>query len=217
MIYTDPDPVPPGISKEKPLEHYASGGNENPWLSYTKTKYYTNAFIVQNGRLLLGMKKRGFGKGKYNGFGGKVDPGETSLQAAKRELEEEAGITAPLEHAGSLLFMTEGAEWAFQIEIYRAESYEGAVTETDEMKPEWFSLPPPPAPNEPAEAFRQDEDEDSDAAPIPFEKMWDQDYIWLPLLISERKFVARADFTKDGEVFKPYRWWFGVSPGHVGS
>jgi hypothetical protein len=43
--------------------------------------------------------------------------------------QEEAGIRAPLEHAGSLLFISEGAEWAFQIEIYRANSYEGTVTE----------------------------------------------------------------------------------------
>ena len=82
--------------------------------------------------------------------GGKVEPGETPLEAAGRELEvilsitfylrdplnpdsrliqEEAGIRAPLEHAGSLLFISEGTEWAFQIEIYRANSYEGTVTE----------------------------------------------------------------------------------------
>jgi len=43
--------------------------------------------------------------------------------------QEEAGIIAPLEHAGSLLFLSEDAEWAFEIEIYRAETYEGTVTE----------------------------------------------------------------------------------------
>ena len=39
-----------------------------------------------NGRLLLGMKKRGFGAGYYNGFGGKVEAGETIAQAAAREV-----------------------------------------------------------------------------------------------------------------------------------
>jgi len=34
------------------------------------------------------MKKRGFGAGRYNGFGGKVEPGETILQGAQRELQE---------------------------------------------------------------------------------------------------------------------------------
>lgn len=42
--------------------------------------------------VLLGLKKRGFGTGKWNGFGGKVEPGETIRQAAIREMKEEAGI-----------------------------------------------------------------------------------------------------------------------------
>ena len=44
-------------------------------------------------------------------------------------VQEESCIVAPLEHAGSLLFMTKGAEWAFQIEIFSARSYEGTPTE----------------------------------------------------------------------------------------
>ncbi|CAN0403706.1 unnamed protein product, partial [Ectocarpus sp. 8 AP-2014] len=44
--------------------------------------------------ILLGMKKRGFGEGKWNGFGGKVESGESVEEAAKRELMEEAGLTA---------------------------------------------------------------------------------------------------------------------------
>ena len=47
-------------------------------------KVLTLAFIRDGDRLLLGMKKRGFGAGKWNGFGGKVDPGETILQGAVR-------------------------------------------------------------------------------------------------------------------------------------
>ncbi len=44
------------------------------------------------GRILLGMKKRGFGEGKWNGFGGKVNLidgryQETIEEAAMRELE----------------------------------------------------------------------------------------------------------------------------------
>ena len=39
---------------------------------------------VPQRRVLLGLKKRGFGAGKWNGFGGKLEPGETIEQAAKR-------------------------------------------------------------------------------------------------------------------------------------
>jgi len=42
--------------------------------------------------LLLGLKMRGFGVGKWNGFGGKVERGESIRQAAVRECKEEAGV-----------------------------------------------------------------------------------------------------------------------------
>jgi len=38
----------------------------------------------EDNSVLLGLKKRGFGKGLWNGFGGKVEPGETIVQAAAR-------------------------------------------------------------------------------------------------------------------------------------
>jgi 8-oxo-dGTP diphosphatase / 2-hydroxy-dATP diphosphatase len=86
----------------------------------------------------------------YNGFGGKLEAGETPAQAAARELKvchlcvpyrpshrtisfltkEECGIEASLEHCGTLLFSTKGGpEWAFQIEIYRADAYSGTLIE----------------------------------------------------------------------------------------
>lgn len=47
-------------------------------------KLLTLVLVVQPGRVLLGMKKRGFGAGKWNGFGGKVQPGETIEEAARQ-------------------------------------------------------------------------------------------------------------------------------------
>ena len=44
------------------------------------------AIVQQGGRLLLGLKKTGFGAGYYNGFGGKVEPGESIEEAAYREV-----------------------------------------------------------------------------------------------------------------------------------
>lgn len=82
-------------------------------------KLLTLAFLVRDGasargdgmQVLLGLKKRGFGMGKWNGFGGKVEPTDASIAAAAaREVQEEANVTVQPEHLqprGVLLFSFE--------------------------------------------------------------------------------------------------------------
>ncbi|KII91254.1 hypothetical protein PLICRDRAFT_173137 [Plicaturopsis crispa FD-325 SS-3] len=72
------------LDQENLLEVFSGGTAE--WMHFDDRKLYTNAFIFKEDQILLGYKKRGFGIGKYNGFGGKVDAGETPAQAAAREL-----------------------------------------------------------------------------------------------------------------------------------
>ena len=48
--------------------------------------------IDEQNRILLGRKKRGFGADKYNGFGGKLEAGESFRHCAIRELFEESGL-----------------------------------------------------------------------------------------------------------------------------
>lgn len=129
-------------------------------------KLLTLCIIHQHSKVLLGMKKRGFGVGRWNGFGGKVEAGETIESAMKRELEEEAGIAAKnLEKVGVLEFEWEGNPEISQVHIFKSDSFSGEPTESEEMKPEWFGI-----------------DE------IPFEKMWPDDINWMPLFLSGKKF-----------------------------
>jgi len=69
-------------------------------------KHATLCFLIADDKILLGMKKRGFGEGKYNGIGGKVEDGETVKDAAVRELYEEVGVhTNEMEKIAEITFL----------------------------------------------------------------------------------------------------------------
>ncbi len=133
-------------------------------------KQFTICFIRNASRVLLAMKKRGFGAGRWNGYGGKVHDGEDIKTAARRELQEEAGLTAQnLEPVGILefRFKSEPKE-ILEAHIFNVGSFEGEPHETEEMKPRWFTV-----------------------ENIPYEQMWSADRHWLPLLLDGRKFRGR--------------------------
>lgn len=135
-------------------------------------KQLTLAIIHQHPRILLGMKKRGFGKGRWNGFGGKVSAEETVQDAAKREMQEEAGIEVmDLEKVGIIDFEFKDNPEISQVHIFRSSIFLGEPMESEEMKPQWFHI-----------------DE------IPFEKMWPDDPYWMPLFLGGKKFRGRFLF-----------------------
>lgn len=140
----------------------------------TPKKQSTLCIIHQHPKILLGMKKRGFGEGRWNGFGGKVEKGETIEEAAKREMKEEAGIEVDLfEKIGILDFEFQGNPEILEVHIFRAEEFSGEPIESEEMKPSWFHV-----------------DE------IPFREMWPDDMYWMPLFLKQRKFKGRFLFGK---------------------
>ncbi|HZJ40645.1 MAG TPA: 8-oxo-dGTP diphosphatase [Candidatus Saccharimonadales bacterium] len=137
-------------------------------------KQLTLVIICQANQVLLGMKKRGFGAGRWNGFGGKVELGETIVEAAARELLEEANIVANnLEDSGILNFKFADATPDLQVHVFRVTEFSGEPLETEEMRPQWFKF------------------ED-----IPYERMWADDIFWLPLLIKGEKFKGEFVFDK---------------------
>lgn len=145
---------------------------------------HATLFIVKNGEhILLGMKKTGFGAGKYNGFGGKVEPGETYQEAAIRELKKESGITVAPEHArkhAELTFKFPHQEsWNQIVHVYTTENWQGTPTETDEMNPEWF---------------RQNE--------LPYHNMWADDEHWLPHVLAGKFVTATFVFAKEGHILE---------------
>jgi 8-oxo-dGTP pyrophosphatase MutT (NUDIX family) len=120
-------------------------------------KQLTLAFATREGQLLLGMKRRGFGVGKYNGFGGKIDPGESVVQGAIREMLEESGLLMEKpRYRGQLWFQFVNKDEVLVVHVFVCDSFSGEAKETEEMTPKWF-----------------------DFAEIPFDDMWPDDRIWL--------------------------------------
>jgi len=137
-------------------------------------KVLTLCVVHQHPRVLLGMKKRGFGEGKWNGFGGKVKPGESIEAAARREMIEECGIEPVfMEKQGILDFHFENNAEYLEVHIFKVHEYEGEPKESEEMKPAWF-----------------------DFMEIPFKNMWPDDLYWMPLFIKGRKFRGKFVFDK---------------------
>ncbi|XP_073504235.1 oxidized purine nucleoside triphosphate hydrolase isoform X2 [Phyllobates terribilis] len=96
------------------------------------SKLLTLVLVVQPQRILLGMKKRGFGAGRWNGFGGKVQQGETIEEAAKRELWEESGLTTDtLQKIGNIKFEFVGSTELLDVHIFRTDEFRGEPTESE--------------------------------------------------------------------------------------
>lgn len=130
--------------------------------------------------VLLGLKKAGFGAGKYTGFGGKVEADERVIQAAVRELREETGVRVSendLQPMGILLFLFPAKPaWSQAVHLFVVRAWEGDPEESAEMAPAWFAV-----------------DE------IPFEQMWQDGAHWLPRILSGEPIRARFVFREDNE------------------
>ncbi len=119
--------------------------------------------------------------GRWNGFGGKLREGESIQEAVSRELQEESGLQAvSLEEMGILLFEQQDIGALHEMHIFLCKDFQGSPIETEEMRPQWFSI-----------------DE------IPYEDMWLDDRYWLPLFLQGEKFFGKFVF-KDTDTLIDY-------------
>lgn len=142
-------------------------------------------YPMRDGKFLLGRKKRGMGFGKWNGFGGKIEDGETMRECAARELFEESGLLAKPKSfilAADLYFhQSSDPRWSHAGIVYLAPDFEGIVKETDEMQPRWFTK-----------------------ETLPYDNMWMADKVWLPLVLAGEKIRGIIYFDSDGETVYDY-------------
>ena len=140
----------------------------------------TVSIIYQHPRILLGMKKKKLGKGRYNGFGGGIEGEESVIDCAIRETLEEASITlVDPEIMGRILFNFESDEQDHLVYFIRASQYTGDPQESDEMTCEWFEIDK-----------------------IPYDKMWSSDRYWLPILLGGKKFEGNLVFNENHQIVR---------------
>ena len=144
-------------------------------------KEVTNVFLVKNNEVCLGMKKRGFGYGLWNGTGGKVMENETVEEAAKREAKEEFRVDlTELDSMGEILFVfKDGLE--HQCHLFVCRNWKGEPSESEEMVPKWFKT------ND-----------------LPLDKMWDTDKDWLPTVLRNKKVEATFYFNDDAKTVEKF-------------
>jgi 8-oxo-dGTP diphosphatase len=139
-------------------------------------------FLLRDSEVLLIRKKKGFGAGKINGVGGRVEPGERPEEAAVREVFEEVGVRVrSLEPAGTLEFYSADSEPDWLIHVFLSRDFEGEPRESEEASPRWYRL-----------------------GELPFEEMWEDDRVWLRYALSGKRVEGR--FWYDREYSRLLKW-----------
>lgn len=144
------------------------------WTTWAPRDVAVLIFVIRGGEALLIHKKRGLGAGKVNAPGGRLEPGESPEAAAVREANEEVGVTieAPRRRGHLRFQFTDG--YALECHVLTCDGCSGPAVETDEAIPFWAPL---------------------DA--LPFDQMWADDRLWIPLMLAGRPFRGRFVFDGD--------------------
>ena len=144
------------------------------WASWLPGVRSTLVFVERDGDVLLIDKKTGLGQGKVNGPGGKVEPGETWLECARREVSEELEIKVEaLKWVAELRFIMSDYP-DILCHVFKTEHFEGEPVETREARPFWCPI-----------------------SSIPYQRMWTDDRYWLPQALSEERVLGLFVFEEE--------------------
>ena len=114
-------------------------------------------------------KKNDYHRGKWNGLGGKFEPGESPEECAVREIEEESGLTIKnIEMKGFITFPNFDGKEDWYVFLFTADEYEGELIDSNEGNLDWI-------PNEKLTEIN----------------LWEGDKYFIPWLFKEKFFSAK--------------------------
>ncbi|HEU0085884.1 MAG TPA: NUDIX domain-containing protein [Candidatus Paceibacterota bacterium] len=134
--------------------------------------------LVKDDHVLLAKKTRKIGAGCWNGYGGGIEEGETPLEGAIRELEEESGIVAHRDYCEEMAVVdfhntkSDGETFICRVHFFLVKDWEGEPVETDEMIAPTF--------------FHKDK--------LPLGEMMPADREFLPLILAGKKITVKAKY-----------------------
>jgi len=133
----------------------------------------TLCFLIKGDEVLLAMKKRGFGEGRWNGVGGKPKLKETIEEAAIRETQEEINVLLRNLNKVAIInfYFPHNPDWNQQVIVFVTKDWKEEPIETEEMNPQWF---------------KKDQ--------LPLDSMWPDDKFWLPMVMEGKKIKAEFLF-----------------------
>jgi 8-oxo-dGTP diphosphatase len=135
-------------------------------------------FLRREQQVLLGIKKTGFGQGKYVAVGGHIEAGETPEQAAKREFfEETSAQVSNLQLKARVRFeFPAKPEWNMHAHVFESFEWHGDLLESAEIAPAWFEM-----------------------TALPLAQMWDDGGYWVRQMLSGECFDARMVYCSDNQ------------------
>ena len=143
-------------------------------------KYQNRAIglLVRGDEILLGLRGEGIGEGNFVAIGGKQEEGEAIEQTLVREIREEIAVTVTkFELVAKIDFSHEAKpDWDQCVVVFLCSEWTGDIQKLEDVTPKWFKK-----------------------SAIPFDKMWEDNKDWYPLILSGRKVKAKYRYGVDGK------------------
>ena len=140
----------------------------------------TLLFLRKSNRILLVIKKQGFGISKWNGIGGTLSPEESVEHALVRECEEQIGVILTTRHEVAVInfaYPNGNQPVRQKVHVFIGDEWEGEPEETEGMAPRWFQI-----------------------GEIPYDHMWEDDALWLPLILRGQKLQCGFGFNGNADL-----------------